>query len=178
MEIKTARLILREFSEQDLMPLVQVESHPAMQRFEHRIVETASALSFIQYAIQKSKETPRTKYRWVVCTPSDPTYQGRLVLSKQNEEIDEWEIGWSIRYQDWGKGYATEAAAAVLNFAFDSLKAHRVVAFCHADNRASSRVMEKLGLTQEGRLRQTRRWKDAWADELVYAILDVDREKP
>ena len=52
------------------------------------------------------------------------------------------------------------------------LKAHRVVAFSHAENIASLRVMRKLGMQQEGLLRETRLWQNRWSDEVVYAILD------
>lgn len=64
----------------------------------------------------------------------------------------------------------------MLEFAFDQLKAHRVVAFCHAENSASVKVMKKIGMKQEGHLRQTRWFNDRWADEYVYGILESDFE--
>ncbi len=60
----------------------------------------------------------------------------------------------------------------VLQFAFEALQAHRVVAWCHAGNLASARVMEKIGMQLEGHLRETRWLDERWNDELVYAILD------
>jgi RimJ/RimL family protein N-acetyltransferase len=62
----------------------------------------------------------------------------------------------------------------MLRFAFGELKAHRVVASCHADNLASARVMEKLGMEREGRLREVRRLNEQWWDEFVYSILERD----
>ena len=89
-----------------------------------------------------------------------------------NESIREWEIGWAIHPAQWGKGFATEAAHRMLEFAFSDLQAHRVVAFSHAENTASIQVMKKLNMRQEGSLRETRPWKNGWSDEVVYSILD------
>jgi len=75
---------------------------------------------------------------------------------------------------EWGKGYASEAARRVLAFAFEELDAHRVIAFCDAENRASERVMQKLGMRREAHMLQTRLLRGEWRDELLYAILDSE----
>jgi RimJ/RimL family protein N-acetyltransferase len=62
----------------------------------------------------------------------------------------------------------------MLRFAFGELNAHRVVAFCHTDNLASARVMEKLGMARDGRLREVRWLNGHWWDEYVYSILERD----
>jgi RimJ/RimL family protein N-acetyltransferase len=99
---------------------------------------------------------------------------GQVSLSLNFSDIKEWEIGWKVHYKYWGNGYATEAAKRVLAFAFQDLHAHRVVAFCNVQNAASVRVMSKIGMLQDGRLRETRWWNGSWQDEFVYAILDRD----
>ncbi len=60
----------------------------------------------------------------------------------------------------------------MLELAFGALGAHRVEAYCNANNHASVRVMEKLGMQRDGHLRETRWWNGAWADEFVYSILE------
>jgi RimJ/RimL family protein N-acetyltransferase len=111
---------------------------------------------------------------WAVTIAPDDTARGQVKLRRLNSEIREWEIGWQIHPADWGHGYATEAARAVLAYAFNVCQAHRVAAFCHVDNLASVRVMQKLGMQQEGKLRATSWLHNAWHDEWVYAILDSD----
>ncbi|OGO65815.1 MAG: hypothetical protein A2030_05000 [Chloroflexi bacterium RBG_19FT_COMBO_50_10] len=59
-----------------------------------------------------------------------------------------------------------------MDWAFKELSVHRIVALCHADNTASVRVMEKLGMRQDGRLREARWLRGEWWDEYVYAILE------
>ena len=72
----------------------------------------------------------------------------------------------------WGRGYATEAARAVLAFGMTRLKPHRVWAHCVADNLGSIRVLAKLGLRQEARLREAEYYKARYWDTLIYAILE------
>jgi RimJ/RimL family protein N-acetyltransferase len=97
-----------------------------------------------------------------------------LKFARQWEAIREWEVGWAIHPDEWGKGYATEAARQVMDWGFRELDIHRIVAFCHASNSASVRVMEKLGMHQDGMLRETRWLRGEWWDEYVYAILEKD----
>ena len=61
------------------------------------------------------------------------------------------EIAWRLARPFWGRGYATEAAAAALAFAFESLRLDQVVAFTTPDNVASRRVMERLGMARDPR---------------------------
>lgn len=60
------------------------------------------------------------------------------------------EIGWRLRREKWGHGYATEAAWAMADFAFARLRAESLYAVCHPDNGASIKVMEKLGMRYRG----------------------------
>lgn len=167
-------LTIREFKQNDLEGLLAYETQPGMCQFEPGLTDSDTAQSYLNNAIRYAREVPRTNYYLGVTLP--PRYEliGRVSLTIQNPSISEWEIGWAIRMDDWGKGYAPESARQILEFAFRNLHAHRVVAFCHVGNAQSAKVMEKIGMQREGYLRQTRWFKEAWADELIYAILDVD----
>jgi len=61
------------------------------------------------------------------------------------------EIGWRFRQEYWGRGLATEAAKAVMQYGFDTFQFDRLIAVTHHANRRSVRVMEKLGMTFEKR---------------------------
>jgi len=71
-----------------------------------------------------------------------------------------------------GRGYATEASRALLDFAFETMGLHRVVGRAEARNLASARVLEKLGMRLEARLIENEWVKGEWQSEVVYAILD------
>jgi ribosomal-protein-alanine N-acetyltransferase len=84
------------------------------------------------------------------------------------------EMGYWIGKPYWGRGYCTEAAAAVLEVAFEVLGLHRVYATHLARNPASGRVMQKLGMAHEGRLREhVRKW-GVFEDLETYGILADD----
>ena len=82
------------------------------------------------------------------------------------------ELGYTLHRAWWGQGYASEAGAALLRLGFTNLRLHRVFAECHPDNTASARVMQRLGMTYEGRQREVEWSGGGWWDMLHYAILD------
>jgi RimJ/RimL family protein N-acetyltransferase len=81
------------------------------------------------------------------------------------------EIGFIFHPDHQGRGYATEAAAAVLAIAFGAYGLHRVFGRLEARNVASARVLEKLGMRREAHLRENEWIKGEWQSELVYAVL-------
>jgi ribosomal-protein-alanine N-acetyltransferase len=81
------------------------------------------------------------------------------------------EIGYAVDYRHQGKGFATEAAEALLDFAFDELGLHRVEATYMPSNRASARVLDKLGFTPEGLLREILLIDGRWEDHVIASLL-------
>ena len=71
----------------------------------------------------------------------------------------------------WGKGLATEAARAVIGWAFQTSGINRVFAYCDPRNVGSWRVMEKIGMRREGVLRSHLKWNGEYRDALYYGIL-------
>ncbi|MGD1019509.1 MAG: GNAT family N-acetyltransferase [Verrucomicrobiia bacterium] len=88
------------------------------------------------------------------------------------------ELGYWIGKAYWGRGYCTEAGDAVLRYAFGELRLHRVHAHHFANNPASGRVMQKLGMRHEGRLRQQIKKWDEFFDVDAYGILRSDLAAP
>jgi RimJ/RimL family protein N-acetyltransferase len=78
------------------------------------------------------------------------------------------ELGWRLRPEKWGQGFASEAARRSAQFAFDDLEAPLVGAICHPENRASGRVMERVGMRYHG--------EQLWYETDV-AVYQVTREK-
>lgn len=88
-----------------------------------------------------------------------------------NREHRRAEIGWWVGVPYWGRGYCTEAAAAVMRWAFGAFDLHRIDAHHLTRNAASGRVMQKLGMRHEGSLRgHVRKW-DVQEDVELYGVL-------
>ncbi len=147
-----------------------------MYTYERELPTEGDTRSALDEYIKNQQEVPRTLFRFAVTIQPADKARGIVKLSRQWELIREWEVGWAVRPQEWGKGYAGEAARAVMDWAFRELNVHRIVAFCHADNAASVRVMEKLGMHQDGRLSETRWLNGKWWDEYVYSVLEREWE--
>ena len=82
------------------------------------------------------------------------------------------ELGYWFLREAWGKGYATESSAAMLELGFRRLGFHRVWGKCHAYNVASAKVMEKLGMTCEGTLREHVWLRDHFRSSRIYGMLE------
>lgn len=176
MELTTTRLILREFCEDDLGAVLEYESNPETHRFEKAIPDATAIKARLDQKLAWAQENPRRLYCLAITIPPEDVVRGQVCLSVSLADIREWEIGWKVHYSYWGNGYATEAAKGMLAFGFEELQAHRIVALCHVQNEASIRVMQKLGMSQEGRLRESRWWNDTWQNEYIYSILDHEWE--
>lgn len=86
------------------------------------------------------------------------------------------ELWYKIHRDDWGNGYGTEATGAALKYCFKQLRLHRVEAGVAVENLASIRVLEKSGMTREGRMRKSLPLKTGFADSFLYAILQEDQQ--
>jgi [ribosomal protein S5]-alanine N-acetyltransferase len=87
-------------------------------------------------------------------------------------------LGYELDPHFWGSGYATEAANRFLAFGFRDMGLHRIWAWCIAENLASSRVLDKIGMRQEGHLREHEWMQGRWWDTLLYAILEQEWQAP
>jgi [ribosomal protein S5]-alanine N-acetyltransferase len=96
-----------------------------------------------------------------------------LIRSATNRES---EVGYVIHPGYWGLGYATEAATLLINFGFTALKLHRIFATCDPRNKASKRVLTKISMTLEGRIRESILLKDGWRDSLLFSMLEHEWE--
>ncbi|MGH7476655.1 MAG: GNAT family N-acetyltransferase [Longimicrobiales bacterium] len=88
------------------------------------------------------------------------------------------ELGYWIGREFWGHGYATEAAAAVVRYGFETLRLNRIHAGHYPHNPASGRVLEKIGMRHEGRLRQHVRRFGRTLDMELYGVLRQEFEAP
>lgn len=131
----------------------------------------------LQHWCASARQQPRTAYNFAVVLPATGQILGRSGLYL-NADPRIAHLGYHLDANQWGHGYSTEAAHALLHLGFVHLGLNRIYAECHPDNLASSRVMVKLGLRYEGCLRQSHWANDTWWDKDVYAILAEEWQQP
>ncbi len=173
--IETERLTLREFVTADAESLFNLYRLPETSEFEswqpHESIEETRGL--LQYFVDQSYCQPRSDFTLAV------EYQDRFIglcgleLGFGTETDDDrcGFLGFRLDPEYWGKGFATEAGAALINFGFDELGLHRVHAGCSTENHASIRVLQKLGLQLEGTTRKSFPVGDHWHDYHLFGRL-------
>ena len=102
----------------------------------------------------------------------DDTPIGYISLICNWEKTKEWELGYSFLPSYFRQGYAYESIQSVIDFLFQELKIHKLMAFVNADNKPSVKLLEKLEMKQEGHMREARLINDEWADEKVFSLIN------
>ena len=181
--IETERLILRPVAVGDWRAIHRYASLPEVVRYlphEPFTEEDASAfaLRWSEQARQSELAGPQRGDEWpemlVAHHKADGQIIGHIPFERFSPKYRTREIGWVFDPAYQGQGYATEAARAVLDLAFGRLGLHRVVATCDPRNRASYRVMERLGMRREGHHLKDVQIRGEWSDEYFYAILEEE----
>ena len=170
--IATPRLILRAPRESDLAAFLAYRNHPDNCRYQGLApTDAASALAFLR--TQAALDVAAGDC-WMMCAlerREDGRMIGEVGMYIGAAAQGSGDLGWSIHPDFQGHGYATEAARALLGYAFGVRGLHRVTANGDARNAASTRVMERLGMRREGVFVQSRFADGAWRDEVLYALL-------
>jgi RimJ/RimL family protein N-acetyltransferase len=177
--LTTRRLVLRDFRESDWEAVREYQSDPCYLRFNPWTERTeAEVRAFVQRFLDQQSEEPRTRFQLALVLKEEDRLIGNCGIRVHDPALREAEIGYEIAPRHWGKGYATEAASEILRFGFEELELHRITAWCVAENLASARVLEKIGMRPEGHLREKEFFKGRWWDQRIFAILDCECQAP
>jgi RimJ/RimL family protein N-acetyltransferase len=143
--ITTERLVIRPIENGDCDAVHRYAGDPSIDMMMFLPNETIEETKkFVEFAVSEwAKEDPEDM-EFVVLLNGEII--GGVNLEKCEEEKT-YEIGWTIRQDQRGNGYATEAAKALKDYAFEELNAAKVQAHCDSRNQASEKVMKKLGMT-------------------------------
>ena len=169
--LRTDRLRLRPFDDSDAADLYALQSDAEVLRYWDAPpwTDRARADTFLASCRRMSEEGSGA--RLAVDRVSDGAFLGWCALSRWNPEFRSASLGYCYHRTAWGHGYATEAARALLGWAFDTVDLNRVQAEADTRNIASARVLEKLGFVREGTLREDCVVNGDVSDSWVYGLL-------
>lgn len=172
--VHTPRLTLRPFEPGDFDALLDIYRRPDVVRYLY--TEAWSAMDAEEKFGRKMASRALEREHDVLVlaiVPVDASAPvGEVVLKWLSDEHRRGEVGFVLHPDVHGRGYAREAAEAMLQVGFEALRFHRIIGRCDARNAASARLMERLGMRREAHFRHDERFKGEWSDTLVYAILD------
>ena len=181
--LETERLVLRAWTPDDVGAYARMLADREVTRhlgfgLRHRIKRTvAEGLGRVSHVEARRSVTRLDEHwrqhgfgEWAAEERETGKLAGQIGLNHHADwtaSATRVEVGWMLARDAWGRGYATEGARAALQFAFDDLGLERVISIAKPDNVRSLRVMERLGMWEEGRTR----WKGG---EVAWWV--VDRE--
>jgi ribosomal-protein-alanine N-acetyltransferase len=165
--LETRRLILREFSAEDVDALASVLSDPETMRFYPTPLDPAGVENWIA---RNRRRYARDGYGlWAMVLKSSGELIGDCGLTVQDVAgANEIEIGYHVRRDHWGQSFATEAARASRDYGFAHLSVNRLVSIIRPENLASRRVAEKNGMTI---------WKEVTRVNLPHVVYAIRREQ-
>ncbi|WP_326984739.1 GNAT family N-acetyltransferase [Chryseobacterium sp. MYb264] len=154
MHLETERLILRKLEETDVERMFLLDSNPDVMKYigVAPLSEPNQSKEVIEIIQKQYLETGLG--RLAVIEKSTGLLIGwsglKLLTQETNGYKNVYELGYRFLPESWGKGFATEAAQAALEYGFQELKANTIYAYAHCENEASHHILTKLGFEKTG----------------------------
>jgi RimJ/RimL family protein N-acetyltransferase len=176
--LRTERLELRLLTLDDVDDVLDWMSDPVVA--EYQLYEPRSREQVIEHiekvAPHSAMAVADDYVEFGIVLPASAEDRARVIgciyFPLKSVDDETAEIGWALTKRYQGKGYAFEAAAAVLELAFETIGLHRVYAELDPRNAASIALCLRLGMREEAHFVEHMMFKGAWADTGVYGILE------
>jgi len=169
------RIVLREFTGDDVDAVLAVYGDPVVTEhlsFEPR--DRDQVVRTIETVTRAALAEPRSEYSLAVALADSGTCIGfaRLAVDAQHPGQSSAQLGFALRADHWGQGVGAETVSLLLRLGFGILGLHRLWGARSPDNKVSDRLMRKLGMIEEGRIRHHLKIGDTWRDSVVHSILE------
>ena len=176
--IQTTRLLFRAFTVDDFDAVHEYASDPVVTRytaFGPNTVEQTKG--FLQLVSGESSQEDRANYTFGLVHKPTGKLIGSCGLMRSDTNGPQYGFGYVLHKDWWRQGLVSEASAALVKFGFGELRAYRLWAHVFVGNRASERVLQKLGFRYEGCALKAFFVRDAWHDLQTFAMLRSEWEK-
>lgn len=171
MEFKTNRLSIRPVSIDDKESIFKYRSDSETNKYQGWIPETVEDVEvFIGKTSVKINE-PETWFQFVIIEKESDKLIGDIGIHFMDAENKQVEIGCTLNKDYQGKGYATEALKAILDYLIHTLEKHRIVTSIDPENSNSIRLVERLGFRKEAHFVESLFLNGKWVDDIVFALL-------
>ncbi len=169
--LRTERLLLRPWRADELPTYHRLRGDPGVVRFLYDEPVDRDGARAKLASLRSELTAPGHWANLAVEVAGSGQIAGDVGIAWISDVHRQADIGYTFLPEHRRHGYATEAAAAMVDLAFTELAAHRVCGRIDARNTASARVLERLGMRHEAHFVQNEWVKGEWADEVVYAVL-------
>jgi [ribosomal protein S5]-alanine N-acetyltransferase len=171
--LRTPRLVLREFTAEDWAVTHAYQQDPRYLRYYDRdTVTERQAKAMVYTFIVWQGEKPRARAQLAITLAGTGELVGNVGLRREEPGAPMADLGYELSPTHWGRGFATEAARAMVDLGFGTWDGlHRIHAHCIADNEASARVLQRVGMREEARLRDHQWFKDRFWDVALFGMM-------
>jgi len=171
-QIESERLWIRRFKDSDLAPFMAYHNDPKVARYQSwDSCDDQEARAFIREMESAQPGVPGEWFQFAIESKQTQDLIGDCGLRVDEDEPYRAEIGFTLAREYQGRGLASEAVSLLLDYAFDTLGLHRIVAIADCRNAPSVALLERLDLRREGHFLENIWFKGRWADEYLYAVL-------
>jgi RimJ/RimL family protein N-acetyltransferase len=170
--IESERLWIRRFNDSDLVPFMAYRNDPEVARYQSwNSCDEREARAFIREMQSARAGVPGEWFQFAIESKETQELIGDCALRVDEHEPYRAEIGFTLAREYQGRGFASEAISGLLDYAFDALGLHRVIAIADCRNAPSVALLERVGMRREGHFIENVWFKGSWADEYLYAVL-------
>lgn len=171
MEIKTQRLLIRDFIKEDLEAVHKYASQEDILIYEPWGPNTEEQTrKFITRSINEANESPRTFFELAITLKNDGQLIGGCSIRINSKNRKLINIGYIVNPAFWNRGIATETVVALIKFALENLGTEKIQASADEYNIASQRVLEKSGLTKINALHRDLKFKGRTSRTFIYSL--------
>ena len=171
MNLETKRLLIRPISLDDMELIFEYRRDKETNKYQGWIPETLDDVEVFIEKVSKKIDEPETWFQFVIIEKESQKLIGDLGVHFIGSENKQTEIGCTLDKHFQNKGYATEALNALIDYLFNTLNKHRIIASIDPGNKGSIRLVERIGFRKEAHFVESLFVNGDWVDDLIYAIL-------
>ncbi len=177
MKLETHRLLIRPITLDDKNDVFEYRSDSEINKYQGWIPETIEDVVEFIGKISTQINVPGTWFQFVIVEKENDKIIGDLGIHFLDGENKQAEIGCTLSKHFQHKGYATEALVRVIDYLFNELNKHRIIASIDPGNRNSIRLVERIGFRKEAHFIESLLINGTWVDDVIYALTEKDWEK-
>jgi ribosomal-protein-alanine N-acetyltransferase len=174
--VETERLLLQSLTTEYTDFIFRHFSNPAVTRYlldEPPVTDYAQAQEIVRFYLEPAGKTYN---RWIIVHKSKHQPIGTCGYHKWDKRYFRAEIGYDLDPDFWGQGYMTEALSAAISTGFEKMRLNRIDALVYVENKPSILLLQRLGFTQEGLLRDYFCLDNNFYDHYIFSLLKRERK--
>lgn len=161
----------------DKNELFAYRRNPDSNQYQGWIPKTIEDVESFIESIAKQIDFPKTWFQFVIIEKETQRIVGDLGLHFFDNENKQVEIGCTLSKEFQNKGYATESLIRVIDYLFQDLNKHRIIASIDPNNLKSVKLLERMGFRKEAHFVESLFIHGKWVDDVIYALLEKDWEQ-